>query len=88
VNTSAEFSLAKDLTEEVCRMTNGTRPIECVIEPDTDLLATGILDSMALVDLLNFIETKYGCRVNLLDADPAQFSTIRGLCELAAKQDS
>jgi acyl carrier protein len=58
------------------------------IKPDTDLLARGILDSQGFIDLLMFIESTYGCNIELLDVDPAQFSTINGLCELATQQNS
>jgi acyl carrier protein len=51
--------------------------------PETDLLSAGIIDSMGLVDLLMFVETEYGYRINLTEADPARFSTVQGLCELA-----
>jgi acyl carrier protein len=86
VKTVAELNLADKLVEEIRRMNNGSWVIGDEIGRDTDLLATGVVDSLGLVELLNFMEVEYGYNIDLLDADPAQFSTIRGLCELALKQ--
>ncbi len=53
------------------------------IAPDTDLLGTGLLDSLGLIELVAFIEESTKRRINLLDIDPEQFTTIRGLCQTA-----
>jgi acyl carrier protein len=53
------------------------------IEPETDLLGTGVLDSLAFIDLVGFIEEQTGQPVDLLDIDPEEFTTIRGLCDAA-----
>jgi acyl carrier protein len=55
------------------------------ISPDTELLATGILDSFGFLDLIVHIESKTGLHIDLADADPAEFSFVRGLCNLALK---
>lgn len=49
------------------------------IHEDTDLFATGILDSMAFVELIAFLEEATGSRIDLLDVDPEDFTTVRGL---------
>lgn len=55
------------------------------ITPNTDLIAAGLIDSLAFVDLITFIESHNGCRVDLVDTDPSEFAVIRGLCRLALK---
>jgi acyl carrier protein len=55
------------------------------ISPDTELLGTGILDSFGFLDLIVHIENKTGLHIDLADADPAEFSLVRGLCNLALK---
>lgn len=55
------------------------------IDKDTDLIATGLLDSFGFVDLLVYLESEAGCRVDLIDADPSEFSVVKGLCRLALK---
>jgi acyl carrier protein len=88
VKTTAEFELADQLIKQIRGNNNGRTSVNTEIEPDTDLLTTGILDSMGLVELLIFMESEYGYKIDLIDADPEQFSTIKGLCELASKSGS
>jgi acyl carrier protein len=56
------------------------------IAPDTDLLASGLLDSLGFIDLIAFIEEQDGCRVDLTDVDPDDFSRVKGLCRLALRK--
>ena len=50
------------------------------VTPDTDLLATGILDSLGFVELIVFLEERTGGQVDLINIDPDEFTTLRGLC--------
>jgi len=65
-------------------MTNSVAPTIArpVITPDTDLIGSGLVDSLGLVDLLLHLEVSTGYRVDLADADPSQFGTVQGLCRL------
>jgi acyl carrier protein len=53
------------------------------ISPDTELLGSGLLDSFDFLDLIVHIETKMAAKIDLSVADPNQFSTVRGLWNLA-----
>jgi len=53
------------------------------ISAETDLLESGLLDSLGIVDLLLFLEQQHGCKVDLIDVDPAEFAIVRGLCRVA-----
>jgi acyl carrier protein len=53
------------------------------ISPDTELLGSGLLDSFDFLDLIVHIETKIAAKIDLSLADPDQFSTARGLWNLA-----
>lgn len=55
------------------------------ISPETDLLAAGLIDSLGFVDLITFIESHEGCRIDLTDADPSEFAIVKGLCRIALK---
>ena len=44
-----------------------------------DLLASGALDSMGFVELLLYVESMIGKKVDLTDLDPNEFTSIRGL---------
>ena len=53
------------------------------ITPETNLLGSGLLDSLAFIQLVTFIEEHTGRPVDLLDIDPEEFTSIRGLCSAA-----
>ena len=53
------------------------------ISPDTELLGSGLLDSFDFLDLIVHIESKMAAKIDLSVADPNQFSTVRGLWNLA-----
>jgi acyl carrier protein len=53
------------------------------INAETDLIASGLLDSFALVDLIVFIESQSGFSVDFSNADPGEFCIVKGLCRLA-----
>ena len=53
---------------------------------DTDLLESGLLDSLLLVDLIFFIEERYGLRVDAEFVAPATFRTLAGLANFVRTQ--
>lgn len=53
------------------------------IDLNTDLLTVGALDSLSFIDLIGFIESKTGRRIELADIDPEEFTTVKGLCRYA-----
>jgi len=55
------------------------------VSADTDLMSSGLLDSFSFVDLIIYIETMGGCIVDLTDAEPSEFSVVKGLCRIALK---
>ena len=65
--------------------TNGNRHVEITL--DTNLMESGLLDSIGFVALIVFIEEELGCNVDLADVDPSEFSTLKGLSRIALKND-
>jgi acyl carrier protein len=49
------------------------------IARDEDLLASDILDSMAIVELVSFLEARFGIQVSDDDLMPENFKTIDGI---------
>jgi acyl carrier protein len=47
---------------------------------DTDLLSTGLLDSLSFIGLLAFLEERSGRTVDLGEMAPETFCTLAGLC--------
>lgn len=52
------------------------------ITEDTNLLESGALDSFGFVDLLLFIETLSGSRIDLTHVDPGDFAVLGSLCRI------
>ena len=55
------------------------------IEPDTDLLATGRMDSLAIVNLLSFIEEAFSVTVPIESIVPEKFGSLESLHDLVVE---
>lgn len=62
---------------------HGNRHVE--LTGDTNLMESGLLDSVGFVELIVFVESQTGCNIDLIDVDPSEFTTIDGLCRLALR---
>jgi acyl carrier protein len=58
------------------------------IAPDDDLVATGVLDSLGLMQLVLFIDEKLGIHIPDEDVVIDNFRTIRILAEYLTRQQS
>jgi acyl carrier protein len=61
--------------------TNGSAKVE--ITPDIDLIASGVLTSLGIIELLVFIEGHTNRRIDLTDVEPSEFSVVKSLCRAA-----
>jgi acyl carrier protein len=50
--------------------------------PNTDLIETGMLDSMKLVELLVLIEQQFGIRIELEQIEIDDLRTVRGIARM------
>lgn len=57
-----------------------------VPSPDTDLIETGRLDSLALVELLFALEQRFGVDLSLGELDVENFRTLRRIGDFVATQ--
>jgi acyl carrier protein len=55
------------------------------ITPNTDLMASGLLDSLGFVELIQFIEIQIGCQIDLMDVAPDEFTAVKDLCNIALR---
>jgi acyl carrier protein len=53
---------------------------------ETDLLGTGIIDSMDFVDLITAVEERFSCEVNFGTMDVKVFTTVGGLVTAASTE--
>src|ERR1700757_3561038 len=66
--------------------TNGNGHVE--LTKQTNLMESGLLDSITFVELIVFIETQTGRNIELMDVDPEEFSTVNGLSRIALNNSS
>ena len=55
------------------------------LAPATDLLEQAIIDSMGFLELIAFVEDTVGRRIDLMDVDPDDLTSVSGLCRHIAK---
>jgi methoxymalonate biosynthesis acyl carrier protein len=82
VNSSGD-----DLTERVHQLFVEALTMD-VPSPDTDLIETGRLDSLALVELLFALEQRFGVDLSLGELDVENFRTLRRISDFVAAQTS
>ena len=63
--------------------TNGNGHVE--LTENTDLMESGLLDSIGFVELIVFMEGQTGCNIDLSDVDPSDFTTAEGLSRIALR---
>jgi acyl carrier protein len=52
------------------------------IDRDASLTRTGLLDSIAVVELIGFLESRYGIEILDVETTPEHFDTLAGLARL------
>lgn len=59
---------------------------EAALDPDAELLASGIVDSMGVMELIAFIEESFGVVVDDQEVIPDNFVSLRAMARLVAKK--
>jgi acyl carrier protein len=62
-----------------------TEAIPVDIKPGTDLISSGLLDSLGFVNLIMYIESQSGCKVDLIEADLGDCTVVEDLCRVALR---
>lgn len=62
-------------------------PVETLSETDR-LVATGLIDSMAILQIVLYLEATYGLDFSSIGVDPEQLGSIGGILDLLEKQKS
>lgn len=58
------------------------------LTPDTQLLSSGILDSLATLKLVSFLEQEFDIQVKPHEADESHLNTLRSICNLVETKRS
>ncbi len=53
------------------------------LEPGSNLLELGLLDSLGFITLLAALEARFGLTLDLAGGDPSRYTTLGGLVDLA-----
>lgn len=61
------------------------RPIERLGESEP-LVATGLVDSLAILQIVTYLETTHGIDFSLLGIDPEQLGSIGGILDLIEQE--
>ena len=56
--------------------------------PDAELIADGLLDSVAMVELVVWIEDSFGLRVAIDDLTPDTFGSVRKIAAYIARSEA
>lgn len=59
---------------------------DLTIELDTELLEAGLLDSIALIKSIQFLEASFGITIPDSDIDPSMFATPRSIAAYVAQR--
>jgi acyl carrier protein len=76
-----------DLRSEIAAIFADALNIE-VPSPDTDLLATGLLDSLGFVDLLLALERRLGVHIAMESLEPDNFRSLTSIAAFVVAQRS
>jgi acyl carrier protein len=74
-----EEELSSLIREWIIRNQQSPNSTRIDAKEDMDLIANGVLDSMGFIELLVYIESVTGNKIDLSDLDPIEFTSIRGL---------
>ena len=76
-----EEELSGQIKEWITRTRNGQSltAVKVEVREDMDLIASGVLDSIGFIELLVYVESITGNKIDLSDLDPDEFTSIKGL---------
>lgn len=57
-------------------------PPDVDLEVRTDLIGSGVLDSLLIMDVMAFIELSFAVRIQAADVSPRHFGSVAALTEL------
>jgi D-alanine--poly(phosphoribitol) ligase subunit 2 len=77
------MSAAQDLRDRVVRMFSGPLNLQ-ISSDDTDLFESGVLDSLAFVELLLHLEREFGVTTSVDDLEVDNFRSIARIVEFVS----
>ena len=78
----------KKLEDDLMHFVQSRSVRHATANPQTDLLESGLLDSLLLVDLIFHIEESYGVRFDSDQVNPSNFRTVEDIVVVVLSQFS
>lgn len=78
----------KKLEDDLMHFVRSRSPRHAAANPRMDLLESGLLDSLLLVDLIFHIEESYGVRFDSDQVNPSNFRTVEDIVGVVLGQSS
>lgn len=72
--------------EDLIRFIRDELNVEDEIAPETELFSTGILDSVAMMNIIGFVEEKAGIEVRPSDVTLENFDSVQRMVDYARDQ--
>ncbi len=60
--------------------------VERAVEEETELIESGVLDSLAILDLVVFVEQRFGVELTADEITPGNFGSIAALAALIERR--
>ena len=76
----------EDLLRFLRTIQKAGRPIESLAEDDR-LVASGLIDSLAILQIVTYLESTYGIDFAMSGVDPEQLGSIRGILDFIEQQN-
>lgn len=57
-----------------------------LLTPTTPLITGGILDSLAMLELVSFLETRFGITIEAHEAEPERLDTLTAVAQLVREK--
>ena len=81
--------MSLEIEQQLVNFVQATSAMDVLIEAETDLLMTNVLDSLLLMELVIVVESNWGIKLQGDDIAPKNFRCIRNLASLVhSRQES
>jgi acyl carrier protein len=77
-------SIRDELRQFILQQSNLEDP--SILQDDTDLFGSGLLDSLATVSIVAFCEEKFQCEFNIDELSPENFSSVNTLTDFVSRK--
>jgi acyl carrier protein len=77
--------MTDDIEQQVVQFIRGLKPTNVSADASTDLLASGMLDSLAMFQVVTFVSERFSVAILARDLTPANLRTPRAVTALIKK---